>query len=255
MGRKSFSLATPASIIITLTALFLSTQIAQSLADEVINVLPIADPTPAATDSAAPVTPTPSDTPAPTETASPTAEPAPSDSPSPTTEPSASPSPTPSPTETPPAPEPNQQMILHVPSVVKVDPRARAFFMPQIDMYGAGNLLVCASSPNLIFDVGQKNLADGPALPFLKGEFTTNLVVGGQGFSAAWILNSDGGLKVIGAGTSVGNKSVLLRFVLMTKPSADAKFCSAARSSNTRIVQISPLDLGMDLPKGDVSLK
>lgn len=250
-------LATPLSIIFTLTALLLTTQIAQSLADEVINALPITDPAPAVTESPAPMDPSAS--PTPSDSGSPTPAPAPTNSTSPTPSPtptdSVSPSPTPSPTETPPAPAPDQQMILHVPSVVKVDPRARSLFMPPIDMYGAGNLLVCASSPNLIFDVGQKNLADGATLPLLKGEFTNTLVIGGAGFSAAGILNSDGGLKVIGAGTGVGNKSVLLRFVLMTKPSADAKFCSLARASNTRIIQISSLDLGMDLPKGDVSLK
>jgi len=257
MRKGISSFTTPLSIIFTLTALFASTQIAQSLADEVISVLPVTDPTPASTDVPAPVDPSSSPAPAPTDAPSPSSAPAPSDSPAPTASPSAinSASPAPSPSETPPAPSANQQLILHVPDVVKVDPRARSLFMPQIDMYGAGNLLVCATSSNLIFDVGQKDVADGASLPLLKGEFTTNLVLGGQGFSAAGILNSDGGLKVIGAGTGVGNKSFLLRFVLMSKPSSDAKFCSAARASNTRMVQISPLDLGMDLPKGNVSLK
>jgi hypothetical protein len=146
-------------------------------------------------------------------------------------------------------------MVLHVPAVVKVDPRAHSFFMPQIDMYGSGNLLICVSASNLVFDIGQKNQGDGASLPLLKGEFTNNLVLGGNGFSAAGVLNADGGLKVIGAGGGVGNKSVVLRFVSMTKPTADSKFCSSAAASNTRIVQISALDLGMDLPKGNVSLK
>jgi hypothetical protein len=255
MRRGFSSFSTPVSIVITLTALFASTQIAQSLADEVISVLPVSDPTPAPTDSPAPIDPTSSAAPTPTDTPSPTSTPAPSDSPSTTPTASASASPSPSPTETPPAPTANQNIILHVPAVVKVDPRARSFFMPQIDMYGSGNLLICLSSPNLVFDIGQKNLADGASLPLLKGEFTSNLVLGGTGFSAAGILNADGGLKVIGAGGGVGNKSVIMRFISMTKPTADSKFCAFAAPSNTRIVQISPLDLGMDLPKGDVSLK
>lgn len=236
---------------------YLLTLIAPTMADEMIPppadvVVPVdvppADPSPAAV--------APTDTPAPI--ASPAAAPNTDPTADPTPVASASASPSPTPTKPPPHAIANQVMQIQAPTVLRVDPRARSLFLPQISVFNAsGILLVCINGANMGFDVNTKNLNDAELFnkDTFAGDYTSFVrFAGSTGFSNA-VLNNDGGLRAFSYSNGVAGKYVLLRFVSISEPSVNPALCNDGSASNTRIVQIAPLGIDLDMKKGDVTLK
>ena len=211
----------------------------------VIPVIPTDSPAPATTD--APV-PTQAPAPAPTEIA-PAPAPVPSDSTSPSASPSASPS------KLPPHAIANQTMTIRTPSVVTVDPRAGSVYLPQIAVYGVGNLLVCISSSQVAFDVSGQNQTDPKKGTLVSGDQSTFLRSSGLGSSPIALINGQNGMRAISLSGGIANKFLNLSFVALSEPSINPALCGDGSPSNNRTISIQSMGLNVDMLKGNVTLK
>ncbi len=201
---------------------------------------------------------------APTESLSPTPEPSvvasPSQSALPLTPdasvaPTDSASPSPSPTKA--HALTNQSMSIHVPTDLKVDPRARSLFLPQLNVQNIGTLLVCINGSALGFDVNEKSVNDSSNFDkdSLAGDLTSSLRIAGSNSFAMSTLNNGGGLRAFTSSNRVAGQFITFRFVAISEPSVNAELCNDGSVSNTRTVHISDLGIDLDMKKGDVTLK
>ncbi len=164
---------------------------------------------------------------------------------------------TPSPTPTPPHALASQSLVVQIPNVISVDPRARSVLLPQIAVYGSATILACISSDQILFAAGFPNTtADSPAgSPLVSGNMSTNLLVSGSAGQVMAILNLSEGMRVTSTGPAIANRSALFRFVAVSKPSINPALCNGGSLSNYRTVSFQPLGLSLDMVKGNVRLK
>ncbi len=228
-------------------AAYLLTLIAPTMADE--STPPIDGPVVALApiDSLSP-TPEPAIVASPSESALPLT---PDASAAPTDTASASPSPTKVHALT------NQNMSIHLPLELQVDPRARSLFLPQLNVQNVGTLLVCINGSSLGFDVNEKGVNDTSNFDkdSLAGDLTSSLRIAGSNSFAISMLNNGGGLRAFTSSNRVAGQSITFRFVAISEPSVNAELCSEGSVSNNRTVHISELGIDLDMKKGDVTLK
>ena len=239
-GKKSRTWA--AAFAFTLSALF----VAQSLASDVI------PPTDSATSpDASSTSPASSPSASPAPTSSPNAS-----APSATSAPSQTADPVPISTSSsaPAYALKVQNISMHVASAVLVDPRAKSAFITPIYLNSDASILACISSPSLRFDAGVSNTVDANEVDVFEGDFTNNLRITGSAASVVQTINSRNGLKVFASSSGVDSKYLQIRFVAISEPSTDENLCGQANSSNNRIINLKPFDIGLDMKKGDVRL-
>jgi hypothetical protein len=173
----------------------------------------------------------------------------------PTTSPTASPSPTPTPT--PAHAITNQSMRIIVPSEVRIDPRARSVFIPKMHVANSGELLICASSSLGSFDANIPNISSGDKESSLEisGAYTPNMRISGVGSQAAGIINSSNGLRVFSVNNGLAGSFIQLKFVALSKVSANPKLCSDGSPSNTRTIYLRGLGLDLNITKSGITLK
>jgi len=221
--------------------------------------------------------PTPTSSPSPTSTASDTSTVSASPSPDVTGSASASPSssasapsssaPTvsasASPSITPPAASSGQGLTIHLPPTLPLDPRATVATLPAIAISGASDLLVCvdslsnSGSETLSLDVGTKRSIDqiNTATTIVSGDLTSHLLISG---SIDWVnatLNSASGLRILSSPYALTGKSILMRFVAVTKPASDSSLCAQGAVANQRLLTFSTLGLEIDMVEGRIHVK
>jgi len=238
--------------------LILFSQVARTMAADLI--------APAPTDIAQPTeTPSisPSDSPSPSPTESPSTSPTPSAIPTPTASdtstpviitPSNSPSPSPTPTKAPPHAIANQALVIHVPQIVNVDPRANSVALPAISATGSDFLLVCAFGNGLTLDAYSSDQLDPKFGTLFSGDRSSFIRTSGSTASALSALNSAGGLRGISSHGSIVGKSITLEFVAVSEPTINPALCNVGNLSNTRTIEIAALGLDMDMKQADVRL-
>ena len=169
--------------------------------------------------------------------------------------------PTPEPSPTPPPPPPphateNQEIVITMPSSLRVDPRALGVFLPQSNFYSANTLMVCITSSILRFDVGQAGSVDdsqGEVL-MLAGDRTNNLIISGNPSLVGAYINSDKGLRLFRDGGGVSGYAAVFRFIDISEPVIDETLCGDGALANTRYLQVVPLGLTQNITKAKVGL-
>ena len=212
-------------------------QVAPSFAD-LINQ----NPDPAPTVSAAPQV-------------SPSAEPSQAASDAPSTAPTAAPAPSGSYTyinaSDSPTAEPAladiQDVVLRVPAKFPVDPRATSLHITPINVYSAGDVIVCISTSGShlwLSNQSQSLLVDGNSSKFLT--------ISGAAAEVNALLNSGQGLRA-GGSPRIQGAVIFSRAASVTKPTLNSDLCGdAPRSVNSTVVA---LGLGMNTVKNPVPLK
>lgn len=201
----------------------------------------------------------PTPDPAPTVSAAPgaseSASPSPSASDSPSTAPSASPAPSGSYTylssSDSPTPEPTladiQDVILRVPTTFPVDPRATSVRVAPINVYSAGDVIVCVSTTG-----SHLWLANQSQAVQISGNSSKFLMLSGDANDVNAVLNSGQGLRV-GGTSRVQGAVVFTRAATVTKPTLSSDLCGEAlKSVNSSVI---PLGLGMNTVKNPVAVK
>ena len=213
--------------------------------------------------------------PSPTLSASPTAEASPAESakpsqsdlssanvspyPSQTFTASASASAAPSPTKTPPFALSNQNMMIQMPRVVRVDPRAKQAVLPAVNFSATGGtyLMLCINSNGGVIDIGQKGVEDflsGPGI-FITGDRSQSAQMSGTSIQILNIFNSFGGLIVNGpSGKGVVGQNLAFRFVAISEPTNNFALCSKSSGNSQWSLEIQPLGIQLDTKKNTLSL-
>jgi hypothetical protein len=84
---------------------------------------------------------------------------------------------------------------------------------------------------------------------------SSNVLISG---STTWVnstLNSDNGIRVISIPQAINGKSLLMRFIAVTKPTADPALCNQGSLANQRLLTFSPLGLEIDMVAGKIKVK
>lgn len=200
------------------------------------------NPDPAPTASAAPLV-------------SPSAQPSQAASEAPSTPPAASPAPSGSYTyinaSDSPTAEPAladiQDVVLRVPAKFPVDPRATSLHITPINIYSAGDVIVCISTSGSHLWLANENKD-----VLVSGNNSKFLTISGAGAEVNALLNSGQGLRV-GGSPRIQGAVIFSRAASVTKPTLNAEFCGDAPSSVSSTVVA--LGLGMDTVKNPVPLK
>ena len=187
----------------------------------------LADSNPPTPDAASEVTQAPVDpsqTPAPVDS--------PSQSPTPTPDPlvSALPEPSATPSASPTS-IPGATIIVHVPSVLKVDPRAQIVSVSPLLLTSSHPLLVCMTSYRTGIEIS--SLPEG----LLANQPTrSTLLLSGQ---SALVHHAISGMHLVG---SLGNSALAMQFVAVTAPTLNSALCADANT----VTQTSVSTLGLE---------
>lgn len=165
----------------------------------------------------------------------------------------------PSPSKIPPHAVENQKMIIQVPRLQRVDPRARHTNLPIVNFSAEGSdyLMLCMNSSRGLIDVEAKGIDDSFSGKdvFISGDRSTSVQISGAGGQVLNIFNSFGGLRLIGPGNSaVSGTSLLLRFVAISEPTENSALCADSASSSQRLIEIQPLGLQVNTKKNPLNL-
>lgn len=241
-------------LLLVLSFTFVVFRLAPTMADELapspdIEVIATATPEASAQPSVS-ASPEPQVTPSATPVPVPTEEPI-------APVPSNSPSPSASATPPPVIALANQSMQLRVPTSLLVDPRARTARISELFVSGPQNLLVCITSGSLVSDVYLKNFSDSNfgAQTLVAGDRTSNLMVTGSADQVLAILNGAQGVRVSSPAATIATHNLNFRFVATSAPTLDAKLCDKGSPANFRTLTFRELGLGIEMKKGDVTLK
>lgn len=146
-----------------------------------------------------------------------------------------------------------QGMQIRVPNSVKVDPRSVTALLPEIQVGGTENLLICLQGSGIRFDSGSKGFGDdidGDEFK-IEGDLTGSLRVSGSRGVVMGFLNSAGGLRVWSNGGAIAGKSWSISAVALTGVSVDEGFCD---SGSVRFMEVRALGLNLNTKKGGVRL-
>ena len=211
--------------------------------------------------------------PATTDTATVTSEPSPTDTPSPSPSESiavdvatnesgtatGSVAPAPAPTKPPPHAVANQDMLLQIPRVVRVDPRAKLVNLPSVNFasYGSPYLMLCMNSSRGLIDVQAKGIDDsfnGKDL-FLENDRSLGIQIAGTSSQVMNIFNSLGGLRLSTLdGKGIVGTNLYMRFVAISEPTDNFALCGESKSSGHWSLEIQPLGLQVNTKKNPLTL-
>lgn len=165
----------------------------------------------------------------------------------------------PSPSKKPPHAIENQNMVIQIPRVQRLDPRAKQFNLPQVNFYSTASpyLMLCMNSSWGVIDVQLKGVSDWLASKdvFLEGDLSNNVRISGTSYQVMMIFNGHGGLRMRGPdGKSVVGASLYLRFVAISDPTDNFTLCGQSQASGQWLVQLQPLGLQVDTKKNPLNL-
>ena len=266
VNRNVYSRSVSKILVISLFAFWFS-HLAPSTAEQEptpsASSTPSQEPTPIASS-------TPSQEPTPIASSTPSQEPTPIASSTPSQEPTSTPSgeplsspspissqPTPSPT---PSPTPiwttNQNLEIHIPSSVQVDPRAYSVFLPNFYFAEPQFIQTCITGDHLSFDIGQKGEVDASISAQIgsAGDLTSNLVIAGTPSTVNQLLGSFGGLQALSQNGPLDGAVVKVSTVALLKPSLDPAYCHRAAPENVHLVHLKSFGLTLRLMKGTLIL-
>ena len=166
------------------------------------------------------------------------------------------PSPTPPPPPPPPYATGSQDILITMPSSLRVDPRASTVFLPQSSFYSTNTLMICISSSILRFDLGQAGAIDDSDSEYLmlSGDLTNSVIIAGNSALVSSYLNSEKGLRLFRAGAGIAGYGAVFRFVDISEPSLDDTLCGDGALANNRYLQVVPLGLNQNITKAKVGL-
>ena len=165
----------------------------------------------------------------------------------------------PTPTKIPPHAVSNQEMLIQIPRVQRLDPRATQTKLPQVNFYAQGSpyLMLCMNSSRGIIDLEAKGIDDsfkGKEV-FVYGDLTTSVQIAGTSSQVLNIFNSFGGLKLNGPnGRSVIGTNLYMRFVAISEPTDNFELCGESSSAAQWNLEIQPLGLQVNTKKNPVNM-
>ena len=196
-----------------------------------------------------PPEPAPSEQPSPTGSETPHPSVLPSGG-SPIVQPSESATASASPTPAPPQASKSQTMRIALPGTVAIDPRAHSVLLPRLQVTGVETLLICgyssASGVSFAASYPEVEIA-GMGTPFFR--------ISGPTQSVMATLNGDLGARVFSSSHSISNSVISMKFVALTKTSIDESLCNDGSTSNSHTISFRPLNIGLGIANGAVSLK
>ena len=165
----------------------------------------------------------------------------------------------PTPTKAPPHAVANQNMILQIPRVQRLDPRAKQFNLPQVSFYSEGSpyMMLCMNSSWGIIDLEAKGISDSFSGKdvFIQGDLTDSVQVSGTSSQVLNIFNSYGGLRLKGPdGKAVVGANLYLRFVAISEPTDNFALCGKSQATGQWLTQLQPLGLQVNTKKNPVKL-
>jgi hypothetical protein len=191
------------------------------------------------------------------ETSTVTASPSPTASPS--IDPSSSPAPGPSITYLPnntesPSASPSASptsisdasITLHIPGVIKVDPRAQIAVISPVSILSSAAVLVCLSSHNAQIAVGSL-----PSSILANQSSGSDVALSGSAAQISTALSATQGLRLVSSGRVAGS-SLGIKVVGVTAPTIDTSLCSDSGASTT--VSVAALGLEEGLVKVPLTL-
>lgn len=228
-------------VILTLAGIFIA-QIFPTLADEQQRAAELINEVESSTVSGATPSPGLSQEPAP--------------APAPTALQSETPS-TPVEEDAPPKALPMEGIVAQLPIESSVDPRAQVTLLPRISFTGPQYLILCINARNAVVDVmekGQPNNASADNL-YVSGDLTSNLVLSGEPALVTGALNSKGGMRISSLGGFLSSAALEFEAVATDKFALDPSLCQLARANNRRALTFKAIGLGLEVRKGEVTLK
>jgi len=149
-----------------------------------------------------------------------------------------------------------QGITMRIPQSVRVDPRARSVFLPQIYAESFNTLLVCLSSNSLLLDIGSQGVEDSIDSEDLKvtGDRSNNLVISGDPQTVTSVLNGVSGIRAFRDSGGVANQSLVITLVDLSRPSLDTDFCQRSTGGNSRTITLLPLALEQRITDGRIRL-
>ena len=168
-------------------------------------------------------------------------------------------SPSPSPTKIPPHAVANQEMILKLPKVVRVDPRAKMATLPQVsfDSLGSPYLMLCMNSSRQIIDLDIKGNDDSNIGKdfFLIGDRSSGIQISGLADQVLTVFNGSGGLRILSNnGQGVVGTYLYLKFVAISEPTDNFDICATTENAQQWSLEVQPLGLQIVTKKNSVSL-
>ena len=165
----------------------------------------------------------------------------------------------PSPIKIPPHAVENQNMILQIPRIQRLDPRAKLFNLPQVNFYteGSSYMMLCMNSTWGVIDLGAKAIKDSTLSEnvFIQGDLSNSAKIAGASSQVLDIFNSYGGLRLMGPdGKPVVGTNLLLRFVAISEPTDNFALCGESEESGQWLIQLQPLGLQVDTKKNPLNL-
>lgn len=165
----------------------------------------------------------------------------------------------PSPTKIPPYAVKNQNMIIQIPSVKRVDPRATQVNLPIVNFFAEGSnyLMLCMNSSSALIDVEAKGVDDsfsGKGI-YISGDLSTAVQISGTSGQVMQIFNNFGGLKLKSQDKkSVSGTSLFGRFVAISEPTDNFSLCGQSAGSSQWLFEVKPLGLEVGTKKNPVNL-
>lgn len=149
-----------------------------------------------------------------------------------------------------------QGITMRIPQTVRVDPRAQSVFLPQIYAESLNSLMMCISSDSLSIDIGSQGLEDSIDSDELKvaGDRSENLVLSGDPQTVVNVLNGASGIRAFRNSGGVGNQSLIITLIDISRPSADTAFCERPAAGNRRTVTFLPLAIEQRISDGKIRL-
>lgn len=165
----------------------------------------------------------------------------------------------PTPTKIPPHAVANQDMLIQIPRVQRLDPRATQVKLPQVNFYAQGSpyLMLCMNSSRGIIDLQVKGIDDTFTTKdiFIYGDLSTSVQIAGTSSQVLNIFNSYGGLKLRGPeGRSVIGTNLYMRFVAISEPTDNFALCGQTSNAAQWNLEIQPLGLQVNTKKNPVTL-
>lgn len=160
----------------------------------------------------------------------------------------------------PPPPPPfatsTQDLLINLPTSLRVDPRATSVFLPRSIFSSSNTLLLCLYGSVLEFDLGQPGIIDDTdsELIKIKGDRSNTVMISGYSTFVNSFINSELGMRIYREGGVVGGQLALFKFVDISEPSLDEKLCLDGSSQNNRYLEVRSLGLTLNISKAKVEL-
>lgn len=150
----------------------------------------------------------------------------------------------------------SQLMNIRFPTNLRVDPRAKSVFLPQVTINSDNTVLLCISSSNLFFDVGGYGMVEDINLQdfIVNGDMSNNLKISGPAPIVEATINANMGLKIYSSTLATPNSTAIVRLAKIDKVSSSESLCSESDISNLRSIRIDILGLSQTITKAEIGI-